>query len=63
VTPQIFTMAQVLADERTAQLRRVDELAWMREEAESDFAKSPIRPAGMIAAILALVVVGQIFLI
>jgi hypothetical protein len=63
VTPQIYMMARILADERTAQLRKVDEFAWMREETESDFVKSPIRPAGVIAAILALAAVGQMILI
>lgn len=63
MTPQLDMLVRVLADERKAQLRQVDRLAWMREETESDFVKSPIRPAGVIAAILALVVVGQMILI
>ncbi len=63
MTPQIELMVRAMAYEREAQLRQVERLAWMREEGESEFANNPMRPAGVIMAILALLVVGQMFLI
>ena len=62
MTPSMDMLARVLADERRAQLRKVDRLAWMREEIESESEDRPFRPAGLIVAILALVVLGQMVL-
>ena len=62
LTPNMDVLARVLADERKAQLRKVDRQAWMREESGSEFSDRPFRPAGLIVAILALVVVGQLVL-
>jgi hypothetical protein len=62
MTPSMDMLARVLADERRAQLRKVDRLAWMREEMEGETEDRPYRPAGLIVAILALVVIGQFVL-
>ena len=63
MTPQLDLIVRAMAYERKAQLRQVERLAWMREDGEVDFANRPVRPAGVIAAILALVIVGQMFFI
>jgi hypothetical protein len=63
MTPQLDLLVRAMADERKAQLRQLDRVAWMREDGEADFANRPVRPAGVVAAILALVIVGQMFLI
>jgi len=56
-------MVRVLAEEQKARLRKIDRQAWMREESDGIVEKRPIRPAGVILAILVLAVFGQMVLV
>ena len=62
MTLNLDMLARILADERRAHLGQVNRLAWMREDIENESTHTPSRLAGVIVAILALAVVGQMVL-